>query len=87
MARTRVEVKRLTWDLNAKNVTVTLHSLEEDNSVRLMAGVPWNQATIDGNEAEAASDNGIPYVPLTLRIGSDVTVVFALGESSTGSRQ
>ncbi|MBB3125430.1 hypothetical protein FHS19_000084 [Paenibacillus rhizosphaerae] len=78
MARTRVEVKQLAWDLNAKHVTVTLRSLEDGNSIHLMAGIPWNRATVDGIAIEATHDDRNTYIPLTLQCGSDVTVVFTL---------
>lgn len=78
MARTRVEVKHLAWDRNTKHVTVTLRSLEDDNSLHLMAGISWNKATVDGITIEAIHDDRNTYIPLTLQSGSDVTVVFTV---------
>ncbi|WP_199619318.1 glycosyl hydrolase family 95 catalytic domain-containing protein [Paenibacillus alkalitolerans] len=78
MARTRVEVSALSWDLSSGTVSVTLKSLADHNEIILKAGIPWAKATVDGREAKALDDESGKHIPLTLSSGIDVTVVFTL---------
>lgn len=78
MARTRVEVKELTWDLFTKTVRVTLCSSENDNMIKLHAGIPWTDAAINGHAVKVLQEERGKYIRLTLISGIDVTVVFQL---------
>jgi hypothetical protein len=78
MARTRVEVSELSWDICSNIVSVTLKSVADHNEIKLKAGVPWTKATVDGREAKALTDGFDRHIHLTLSSGIDVTVVFHL---------
>ncbi|KRE39704.1 glycosyl hydrolase family 95 catalytic domain-containing protein [Paenibacillus sp. Soil522] len=78
MARTRVEVKELTWNLLSKTVRVTLHSSENDNAIKLKAGIPWTDALVNGNAVKVIQEGLGKSIHLTLSAGIDVTVVFNL---------
>ncbi|MBD3917204.1 glycoside hydrolase N-terminal domain-containing protein [Paenibacillus sp. PR3] len=77
MARTRIEVKQLSWSLAEGTVTVTLQSLENYNEVRLKSGLPWNQAVVNGVAAEVKSGAEGAYIHLMLHDKREVTVVFS----------
>ncbi len=78
MARTRVEVKELTWDILTKTVCVTLHSSANENAIKLNAGIPWTNATVNGSAVKVLQEGVGQYIHLTLSAGIDVTVVFHL---------
>jgi alpha-L-fucosidase 2 len=80
MARTRVEVRELSWDILSNIVTVTFKSVTENNEIKIKAGIPWTKATVDGRQAKALSDGFDKHIHLTLNSGIDVTVVFYLNE-------
>ncbi|TYP77466.1 glycoside hydrolase family 95-like protein [Paenibacillus methanolicus] len=82
MARTRVEVKQLVWDLVKRGIKVTLHSISNANKIKLKAGIPWFKATVNGCETPALADWFGKHVHMTLESEEDVTVGFDLnGES------
>lgn len=78
MARTRLEVSALTWDLVAKTVSVTLESLTDANDIILKSGIPWTKATVNGEKAMAHGEGAGKYLRLTLSSGVAVTVEFTL---------
>ncbi|XEC96025.1 glycoside hydrolase N-terminal domain-containing protein [Paenibacillus tarimensis] len=80
MARTRVEVRELLWDICSNIVSVTLKSDADHNDIRLKAGIDWTKATVDGREVKAVSDGSDKHIHLTLSSGIDATVVFYLNE-------
>ncbi|QYR23103.1 glycoside hydrolase family 95 protein [Paenibacillus sp. sptzw28] len=80
MARTRVEVRELSWDMLSNIVTVTFKSVADHNQIKIKAGIPWAKATVDGRQAKALSDGLDKHIHLTLSSGTDVTVVFYLNE-------
>jgi alpha-L-fucosidase 2 len=78
MARTWVEVKELSWDLDAKAVRVTLNSSAKDQTIQLRAGLPWIRAMIDGSEADVIVSEDGRHIPVRLIAGVDRTIEFAL---------
>lgn len=80
MARTRVEVRALTWDLLSKTVSVTLNSIVNSNEIKLKLGIPWTKATVNGREAAALEGESGKHLHLSLNSGIDVTVEFTLSD-------
>lgn len=76
MARTRAEVKTLTWNLPAKSVHLVLRSHRNENVIRLSAGLPWTEARINGDRADVLQDSRGKYIQITLSEGTEVTVAF-----------
>lgn len=76
MARTRAEVRELTWELSSGMVAITLHSSADHQEIILKSGVPWTHATVNGQEANAYDDGSGKYILVTLTRGNDVAVVF-----------
>ncbi|MCK9857034.1 glycoside hydrolase N-terminal domain-containing protein [Paenibacillus sp. ATY16] len=80
MARTRVEVRALTWDLLSKTVSVTLNSIVNSNEIKFKLGIPWTKATVNRREAAALEVRYGDYIHLSLNSGIDVTVEFTLSD-------
>ncbi|RKP56293.1 hypothetical protein D7Z26_06570 [Cohnella endophytica] len=78
MARTRVKVKELTWDLTNGTVCVILNSSTNDNTIKLRLGTPWIQVTVNGSETKVLQDEIGSHIQLTLHEGIDVSMVFDL---------
>ncbi|CAM3461574.1 MULTISPECIES: glycosyl hydrolase family 95 catalytic domain-containing protein [Saccharibacillus] len=78
MARTRVEVAVLEWNLAAGRASVALKSLVDGNVVRLTSGRAWTAARVDGRSADAASGGAEPGLSLTLAAEAEITVEFVL---------
>ncbi|MBR5535856.1 MAG: glycoside hydrolase N-terminal domain-containing protein [Clostridia bacterium] len=78
MARSRVEAESITWNRDEKKATVTLLSLEDENTVRLSCGEAWDKASINGVEQEVTADENGNYITLTLNEGESETVTFSL---------
>lgn len=76
MARTRVEVKELSWDLRSGNVCVTLLSSLDHQEIILKSGIPWTHAMSDGQQANVYDDGSGQYIRATLTKGIVVTVMF-----------
>ncbi len=85
MARTRVEIEELTWDVDGGVATVSLNSLEDDNVIRLSSGEAWTKATIGGEELEVLQDENGKYVEVVLNADDVTTVEFALSEAPNGT--
>ncbi|MDG0791529.1 hypothetical protein OMP38_12100 [Cohnella ginsengisoli] len=77
MARTRAEVKELTWDQEAGAVKVILRSGIHDNRIVVKSGVSWTSATVDGARAEAFENANGKYIQLSLAADADVEIVFS----------
>lgn len=78
MARTWVEVKELSWDLDSRTVRVTLNSSTKDQTIQLRAGLPWIRAMINGSEADVIHQETGQHIRVALNAGVDNTIVFAL---------
>ncbi len=76
MARTRVEVKELSWDLLSGMVCVILQSSAERQEVILKSGIPWTHAVVNGQAVNVFDDGFGKYILVTLTRGIDVAVVF-----------
>ncbi|WP_438444187.1 glycosyl hydrolase family 95 catalytic domain-containing protein [Gorillibacterium sp. sgz5001074] len=76
MARTRVEVKELSWDLLSGMVCVILQSSAERQVVSLKSGIPWTHAVVNGQPANVYDDGLGKHILVTLKRGLDVAVVF-----------
>ncbi len=85
MARTRVELSNISWDIENKEASVTLTSLEDDNAIRLSSGEAWTKAVIDGEELEIKTDEVGNYVEVTLMENEPVTVEFTLSDATNGT--
>ncbi|MEK4853111.1 glycoside hydrolase N-terminal domain-containing protein [Paenibacillus sp. FSL H7-0756] len=79
MARTLLEVRTLTWNLESKSVSVTLESMIDANELQLKLGIPWTTATVNGEETRALGEGAGKYLRLTLSSGVAVMVKFTLG--------
>ncbi|GMK40933.1 lectin [Paenibacillus sp. CCS19] len=80
MARTRTEVRALTWDLLSGTVSVTLNSIADSNEIKLKVGIPWSKATVNGREAAAHEGGSGKHLRLSLNAGIDVIVEFTLSD-------
>ncbi len=76
MARTQVEVKTLTWDLQAGRSQATLRSAVAENTIKLSSGIPWRSATVNGKLAHVLVDETGPYIQLTLNANEDTAIWF-----------
>ena len=85
MARTRVEVSGLSWDIDGGRATTTLTSLEDNNTVRLSCGEAWTAASIGGRALEVQTDERGNYVVITLDKNAPVTVEFTLSSAPNGT--
>jgi len=85
MARTRVEVAELTWDLNAGKALVTLVSSEDNNAVRLSCGEAWTGAVCGSTELAIRQDENGRYAEVVLHAGQPVTVEFTLSDTLNGT--
>lgn len=85
MARTRLEISELAWDVDGGVATVSLNSLEDDNTIRLSCGEAWTKAAVGGNELEVLNDENGNYVEIVLNTGDITTVEFTLSETPDGT--
>ena len=85
MARTRVEIESLEWDIEGGFATVSLNSSEDDNTIRLSSGEAWTKATLDGEELQVKNDENGNYVEVTLNENDTATVLFTLSETPDGT--
>lgn len=81
MARTRVEVRALSWDLLSNAASITLNTLTNHNEIRLKLGIPWTKAMVNGKEATVLEDGFGKHIYLTLTSDVDITVEFTLFNS------
>ncbi|MBW5446464.1 hypothetical protein GE107_10365 [Cohnella sp. CFH 77786] len=86
MARTRVEVKELNWNIESRIVKVKLVSIADRNEIRLSAGMPWEKAIADGCELKFLHDEKGDYLSLLMDAGREVEVVFTLPEMNGKKR-
>lgn len=85
MARTRVEIESLEWDIEGKIATVSLNSSEDDNTIRLSCGEAWTKAKLNGEELEIKNDENGNYVEVTLMENASTEVEFTLSEAPDGT--
>jgi hypothetical protein len=79
MARTQVEVKELSWDLDMGVVMVTLSSIaKQQQTLQVRLALPWTKAEVEGKEGETIYYERASHVSLSLNHGIDVTVKFIL---------
>ncbi|WP_138753065.1 glycosyl hydrolase family 95 catalytic domain-containing protein [Paenibacillus sinopodophylli] len=78
MARTRVEVKSLAWDVEKREVCATLGSNTNDNVFKLKLGIPWQTAMVNSSVVTVIKDGRSPYLVLNLSKDNDVIVTFQL---------
>ncbi|MDQ0886318.1 alpha-L-fucosidase 2 [Paenibacillus sp. V4I9] len=78
MARTRAEVRDLSWNLTSNILCVTLISAADDNEIKFKAGIPWTKALVNGEEAAVLEDGNDKYILLKLNSGTEVTIEFTL---------
>lgn len=78
MARTQVEVRRLSWDLSSGTAQVLLSSGINGNTIELSAGIPWEKAivVVDGNERELLSNNTGGHIQLKLDMDREASISF-----------
>ncbi|MCH5186203.1 MAG: hypothetical protein J1F64_08785, partial [Oscillospiraceae bacterium] len=80
MARTRVEISDLTWDIDNLYAAAELTSLSDGNLIRLSCGKSWISATADGAVLEIKEDENGRYAEITLNKGKPVRVEFTLSD-------
>ena len=80
MARTRAEVRDLSWNLTSNILCVTLISAADDNEIKFKAGIPWTKAMVNGKEAAVLEDGNDKYILLMLNSGTEVTIEFTLSD-------
>lgn len=79
MARTRVEVEVLSWDIPSQRVYALLASVSDQlNTIQLSIGLPWEQATVNGEEAIGQFYSGFKQIKLEFAPGTKATVEFSL---------
>ena|GEM_PF-5501150 len=80
-AKNNTLVNTIEWNLHGRTASVTMTTDEETNVIRLMNGLAWKRATINGVEQKVETDDmGRKYIEVTLVKGVPVTVVFELQE-------
>ncbi|MEI2279803.1 glycosyl hydrolase family 95 catalytic domain-containing protein [Paenibacillus polysaccharolyticus] len=77
MARTQVQVSRLSWDQSMGITSVVLSSLIQNNTIRLSSGLPWTTALVDGVEVQVHMHGKQKYVNLTLQENQETSIVFS----------
>lgn len=77
MARTQVQVSRLSWDQSVGITSVVLSSLIQNNTIRLSSGLPWTTALVDGVEVQVHMHGKQKYVNLTLQENQETSIVFS----------
>ncbi len=85
MARTRTEIENLEWNIDGGVATVSLNSLEDNNTIRLSCGEAWTKAILDGEELEIKTDENGNYVEVTLFEDAVTTVEFTLSGATDGT--
>lgn len=85
MARSRVEMESISWDIDERCASVTLNSSEDDNLIRLSCGEAWTKAVIGGEELEIKRDEVGNYIEVTLMENSPVTIEFTLSDVLDGT--
>lgn len=85
MARTRVEISELKWDLDMGKVESTLNSLEDNNTVRISCGGAWTEVKVDGQTYEVQVDERGRYITVTLDKDVPVTLEFTLSDTTDGT--
>lgn len=80
-ARNNTLVDNIQWDLKERTATVTMTTDENTNEIKLMNGLAWKSAKINGVEQKVESDElGRNYIEVTLVKGIPLTVDFELQE-------
>lgn len=85
MARCRVEIENLEWDVEGGIATVSLNSSEDDNTIRLSSGEAWTKAFLNGEELEIKTDENGNYVEITLMEDISAEVEFTLSDATNGT--
>lgn len=84
MSRANVKVEKIEWDSN--RVCVNLMSNTNNNTVKLMCGEGWSDATVNGAKVSAEVDeNGRKYIMVTSDTYDKAEVVFKRNETSDGT--
>jgi hypothetical protein len=79
MARTRIEVRELKWDLGLGMVRAVLYSVAaEPQTVRIGLALPWQTASVDGEEVSAVQHEGRSVLQIELEPGEEVQLAFRL---------
>ncbi len=80
-ARCNTEVNNISWDVDAKKVSVTLTSDQNHNQIALSCGLPWSGATISGvKQMTQYTAQDKPYILLNVNKNESVTAEFTLGD-------
>ena len=80
-ARNNTLVDNIEWDLKKRTATVTMTTDEDMNVIRLMNGLAWKSAQVNGVDQKIETDElGRQYIEITLLKGVPMTVVFELQE-------
>ncbi|MBR5535663.1 MAG: glycoside hydrolase N-terminal domain-containing protein, partial [Clostridia bacterium] len=85
MARSRIEMENISWDIDERRASVTLNSSEDDNAIRLSCGEAWTKAVMNGEELEKKHDEMGSFVEVTLMENESVAVEFTLSEALDGT--
>lgn len=79
MARTRIEVKELRWDLEQGIVSTTLRSIDnEQQVVHVKLARPWAKAEMDGKAIEPAIDGQSKPLIIEIGAGEEVRILFRM---------
>lgn len=86
MARCRAQLDEITWDRGAGTASVTITSQKDNNAIKLMCGVPWKKASINGAAQTIKTDAlGNAYIDINLNNNKTVKVDFALADTTLSS--
>jgi len=79
MARTRIEVTELCWDLQLGIVSATLCSIDNQRqTVHVTLARPWEQAEIDSKASNPVEEGDRKFLAIEIGAGDEVNVQFML---------
>ena len=80
-ARCNAEVNRISWDIAAKKVSVTVTSDQDHNQISLSCGPAWSEAKINGaKQVIRYTPQDKAYILLEVNKNESVTAEFTLGD-------
>ena len=86
MTRTNAELTDMAWDLPNKKVTVEINSNKAENEIRLMSGISWKSASVNGQTVEKLEDeNGNAYILIELEKDETAKIEFQLADVTGGT--
>ncbi|MGN0243818.1 MAG: glycosyl hydrolase family 95 catalytic domain-containing protein [Lachnospiraceae bacterium] len=86
MTRSNAGIDELTWNIEKKELSVTLTSNKDENEIKLKSDLSYTDVLVNDTPTEVQFDeNGDKYIPLTLSAGQSVTVDYTLATVTGGT--